>query len=144
MVPVNGQPRGGACGGVRFHGLFVGIDRCRDGRVPWLAGARDARALHALFGDALGNASSRLLTDDRATAEAMRRELKRLSNDAADDDVVVAFYAGHGSDDHRLVTFDADGGRLSASKHDEVRYFDIELDEEQLLSWIEQATTLPG
>lgn len=98
---------------VRFHGLFVGVDRYRDGRVPWLAGAaRDARALHALFGDALGNASSRLLTDDMATAEAIRRELERLSNDAADDDVVVIFYAGHGSDDHRLVTFDADVGRL--------------------------------
>jgi len=35
-----------------------------------------------------------------------------------------------------------------ASKHDEVRYLDIyeddELDEEQLVSWIEQASDLPG
>lgn len=35
-----------------------------------------------------------------------------------------------------------------ASKHDEVRYFDIyeddDLDEGQLVSWIEQASNLPG
>jgi hypothetical protein len=35
-----------------------------------------------------------------------------------------------------------------ASKHDEVRYLDIheedELDEDQLVSWIEQASDLPG
>jgi hypothetical protein len=35
-----------------------------------------------------------------------------------------------------------------ASKHDEVRYFEIyeddDLDEEQLVSWIEQASNLPG
>jgi hypothetical protein len=35
-----------------------------------------------------------------------------------------------------------------ASKHDEVRYFDIyeddDLDEDQLVSWIEQASNLPG
>ena len=35
-----------------------------------------------------------------------------------------------------------------ASKHDEVRYLDIhehdELDEDQLRSWIEQASNLPG
>jgi hypothetical protein len=35
-----------------------------------------------------------------------------------------------------------------ASKHDEVRYFDIheddELDQDQLVSWIEQASSLPG
>ena len=35
-----------------------------------------------------------------------------------------------------------------ASKHDEVRYFDIhegdDLDEDQLRSWIEQASKLPG
>jgi hypothetical protein len=37
---------------------------------------------------------------------------------------------------------------LKASKHDEVRYFDIyeddDLDEDQLVSWIEQASSLPG
>ena len=35
-----------------------------------------------------------------------------------------------------------------ASKHDEMRYFDIhedaDLDEDQLVSWIEQASNLPG
>jgi len=34
-----------------------------------------------------------------------------------------------------------------ASKHDEMRYFDIyddDLDEDQLVSWIEQASRLPG
>jgi hypothetical protein len=35
-----------------------------------------------------------------------------------------------------------------ASKHDEVRYLDIheddDLDEDQLVSWIEQASNMPG
>jgi hypothetical protein len=38
--------------------------------------------------------------------------------------------------------------RPRASKHDEVRYFDIyeddDLDEERFVSWIEQAGKLPG
>jgi hypothetical protein len=38
--------------------------------------------------------------------------------------------------------------RSLGSRHDEVRYFDIyedhDLDEGQLVSWIEQASSLPG
>ncbi len=97
-----------------FRGLFVGIDRYDDSRVPWLAGAaRDAHALHALFADTLGEAAAGLLTDEAATAAGIRDELQRLADEASHDDVIVVTYAGHGSEDHRIVTFDADVDRLA-------------------------------
>lgn len=103
-----GQPR------VIFRGLFVGIDRYQDSRVPWLAGAaRDSAALHALFTDSLGEASACLLTDDAATTPTIRSELRSLANDSSDHDVVVVAYAGHGSADHQIITYDADVGRLA-------------------------------
>lgn len=56
---------------VIFRGLFVGIDRYQDGRVPWLAGAaRDSAALHALFTDSLGDASG--LSPDRRLSFSSR------------------------------------------------------------------------
>jgi replicative superfamily II helicase len=98
---------------VTFHGLFIGIDRYQDGRVPWLAGAaRDAAALHALFADSLGDRSARLLTNEAATTGMIRDELQRLAAEASENDIVVVAYAGHGSEDHRIVTYDADVGRL--------------------------------
>jgi uncharacterized caspase-like protein len=101
---------------VTFHGLFIGIDRYQDRRVPWLSGAaRDATALHALFADSLGDRSARVLTDDAATTGVIRDELQRLAGEAAENDIVVVAYAGHGSEDHRIVTYDADVGRLAQS-----------------------------
>ncbi len=98
-----------------FRGLFIGIDRYRDARIPWLSGAaRDGRALHALFSDAVGG-SLALLSDETATAQAIRRELSNLSTSAVDEDVVVITYAGHGTEDHRLVPYDADASALDGS-----------------------------
>ncbi len=99
-----------------FHGLFVGIDRYQDSRVPWLAGAaRDASALHALFADSLGDRSAHLLTDEAATADAIRRELRLLAATSSEHDIVVVGYAGHGSEDHRVITYDADVDKIAAS-----------------------------
>lgn len=96
-----------------FRGLFIGIDRYSDSRVPWLTGAaRDAKALHALFADALGDGAARSVTDAEATTDAIRSALGDLAAHASSDDIVVIAYAGHGSEDHRLVTHDADVGRL--------------------------------
>lgn len=95
-----------------FRGLFVGIDRYDDVRVPWLSGAvRDASALHALCADALAG-ETELLVDEAATTSAIRAGLTRLAATASPDDVIVVTYAGHGSEDHFLVGHDADVDRI--------------------------------
>jgi replicative superfamily II helicase len=100
---------------VAFRGVFVGIDRYRDSAVPWLAGAsRDARAAQALFTDTLGEGPS-LLVDEHATTAAIRKGLEALQGEATADDIVVFFYAGHGSEDHYLVTFDTDPAEVAGT-----------------------------
>lgn len=98
---------------MKFRGLFVGVDRYQDVRVPWLAGAaRDAAALHALFSDALGEGAV-LLTDNAATDQAIRAALGTLAAVSSADDIVVLMYAGHGSRDHHIVSYDADVSRIA-------------------------------
>ena len=98
-----------------FRGLFIGIDRYADSRVSWLGGAtRDAQALHALFDDTFAG-DEELLADEDATAGAIRAKLTDLAARSTDDDVVVVTYAGHGTEEHQLVTYDADVSDLAGS-----------------------------
>ena len=86
-----------------FPGLHIGIDRFADSRIQWLSGAvRDAEALHALFADTLGD-DGVLLSNEDATAGAIRSAFAALATTASSDDVVVITYAGHGSEDHFLI-----------------------------------------
>jgi helicase len=95
-----------------FRGLFVGIDRYRDSRIPWLSGAvRDAAALHALFTDTVGE-DAILLRDDAATRAAISGALAHLRDAAVPDDVVILAFAGHGSETHELIPYDADTADL--------------------------------
>ncbi|OZE17667.1 hypothetical protein CH262_25765 [Rhodococcus sp. 05-2255-1e] len=101
---------------MKFHGLFIGIDRYKDSRIGWLQGAvRDAQAVHALFSDTLDGQSHMLLTDSGATADAIRNSLSKLAEDSSDDDIVVIFYAGHGSDRHQVICHDTDVGSLAGT-----------------------------
>jgi helicase len=95
-----------------FRGLFVGIDRYEDERIPRLSGAvRDASALHALFTDTVGE-DAVLLADADATAAAIREALCHLRQLSAPTDVVVLAFAGHGSERHHLIPCDADPQNL--------------------------------
>src|SRR6266567_4386893 len=95
-----------------FRGLFVGIDRYEDERIPWLSGAvRDAAALHALFTDTVGEEAV-LLADGDATTAAIRAALLELRQASAPTDVVVLAFAGHGSEGHHLIPCDADAQNL--------------------------------
>ncbi|WP_250126493.1 DEAD/DEAH box helicase [Chroococcidiopsis sp. CCMEE 29] len=90
-----------------FRGLFVGIDRYASPDISWLSCARrDAVALRALFGDALGG-EAKLLVDQEATYSAIQEQLAQLATSDEDDVVVVAF-SGHGTETHQLVTYDTD------------------------------------
>ncbi|MGA5298904.1 DEAD/DEAH box helicase [Nucisporomicrobium flavum] len=91
-----------------FHGLHIGIDRCRSEKIDHLASARrDAMALHAVFSDNL-RGTSMLLTDAGATSQAVHKALTDLSSRSTPDDVVVVTFAGHGTDTHHIVTYDTD------------------------------------
>lgn len=99
---------------MKFHGLFIGVDRYASPRVSWLSCAkRDAVALHSLFADNLGN-GGKLLVDEQATKGAIKAEFEALAQ-CDPDDVVVISYSGHGSQTHELATYDVDLDDLRAT-----------------------------
>lgn len=91
----------------RFRGLFIGIDRYESTSISELRYAeRDARALHALFTDTLGEGAE-LLVGQQATRAAIEERFSQLTQVAPEDFVVIGF-SGHGSETHELVAYDAD------------------------------------
>lgn len=94
--------------------VFIGINKHADPAIPELNGAsRDATALWALFTDSLPDLSAHLLTDGQATHAAASQIVLSLLADAAESDVVIISFAGHGSADGRLVFHDTDAANLS-------------------------------
>ena len=93
----------------RVSGLFVGINRFADPKIPDLSGCRpDAEALHALFSDAISSLQSNTLIDEHATKTAVLSGLEAILNSATSDDVVIISFLGHGTPDHRLVLHDTE------------------------------------
>ncbi len=90
-----------------FKGLFIGIDRYKYVYIPWLSCAKnDAVAMHAVFTDTLGG-ETKLLFDQQATRVEIEKELQELAQ-CDEDDVVLIYFSGHGTDTHELVTYDTD------------------------------------
>jgi hypothetical protein len=77
--------------------------------------ARDAKALHAVFSDNLGDANTTLLVDRDATRDAVVTALVELQTRSTPEDVVVISFSGHGSTTHELVTHDADPDNLPST-----------------------------
>lgn len=101
---------------VAFHGLFIGVDRHASPAIDELQCAvRDAEALHALFADTLGAADARLLVNSAATRAAIESDFIERLHSTGPEDIVVVTYSGHGSDDHRLISYDADPTALDAT-----------------------------
>src|ERR1700733_4454875 len=91
----------------RLRGVFIGIDRYQSPDISELRFAeRDARALHALFADSLGDGAELLLGGD-ATRTRIAAQFAALGHVDPDDFVVIGF-SGHGSETRELVTYDAD------------------------------------
>src|SRR5215207_6091576 len=100
----------------QFHGLFVGINRYRSRSVRRLASAaRDAKALHAVFSDNLGDVNTTLLVDRDATRDAVVAALVELQSRSTPDDVVVISFSGHGSTTHYFFTDTANPENLSST-----------------------------
>jgi replicative superfamily II helicase len=96
-----------------FRGLFVGIDRYPTPVNRLTCARADALALSTLFED---NFSGEVVTmlDGDATLAAIRGGLETLTT-AAEDDLVVVTFSGHGSEDHRLLPVDVIPDRLAES-----------------------------
>lgn len=96
---------------MKFHGLFIGVDRYVSPLISQLScAARDATALEALFADNIGG-RTKLLIDSKAT----RDEIKSCFEDLAqcnDKDTVVISFSGHGSESHELIAHDTQPSRL--------------------------------
>lgn len=89
-----------------IRAAFIGLDKHLDPDVRELTGARrDATALWALFSDSVPEIDARLLVDADATLEAIRQNLDDTLARATEDDVVIFSFSGHGTRDHRLVTY---------------------------------------
>src|SRR5688500_2826219 len=91
-----------------FRAAFIGIDKYNDADIRELTGARrDARALWALFNDSIPGIQSTLLIDEDATNNQVRSALDNTLGAAGPDDIVVLSFSGHGTHDHRIVSYDS-------------------------------------
>lgn len=96
-----------------LRGVFIGINRHRDHRIPELTGAtKDATALWALFMDSMVGLSVQRLLDEDATIDSIRSAFDTSLGEAHHDDTVIIFFAGHGTPNHQLVSFDTDLGAI--------------------------------
>lgn len=111
-----------------LHAVIVGIDRYRDPFIPGLSCAtRDARALATLIEDriAVRERRVRLLLDEEATRRNIMVAIdEELHREVEDEDIVLLYFAGHGSPERRgakdrqsryLIPHDAEYGRIHAT-----------------------------
>ncbi|PXW28350.1 DEAD/DEAH box helicase [Paraburkholderia caballeronis] len=90
-----------------LKGIFVGVNRQLDPNIDELTGAvRDATALNALFLDSIPGFSAKLLVDENATRDNVSEAIFGTLANAADDDVIVISFAGHGSPDGGIAVYD--------------------------------------
>src|SRR5436190_9734698 len=95
---------------------FIGINKFRDPGIRDLAGAsKDAQVLWALFQDTIPNLNAKLLIDEDATINGVRAAFDNTLGKAGSDDVVILFFAAHGSQDHRLVVHDTSISNLDTT-----------------------------
>lgn len=89
-----------------IKGLFIGIDRYKSPDISWLnCSKKDATAMHTLFDDTF-DCNSTLLTDSAATRSNIEKGLQKLTG-CNEEDIVIIYFSGHGSETHELATYDA-------------------------------------
>jgi helicase len=95
---------------------FIGVDKHIDSDIRDLTGAvRDAKALWALFSDTIPEIKANLILNEYATTEAVLHAISNSLNEANPEDTIIISFSGHGTRDHRLVTFNTAVNNLSDS-----------------------------
>jgi replicative superfamily II helicase len=101
---------------MKIRATFIGINRHEHPEIRELTGARrDATALWALFSDTLQDVDATLLVDEEATKAAINYAMDVALGDAGMDDVAIFCFSGHGTHDHRLVSYDTDCNALAVT-----------------------------
>jgi uncharacterized caspase-like protein len=108
-----------------LHAILVGIDRYRDGFIPTLSCARaDAEAFADLLERRIARSERRvrLLLDEEASKRNIMAAIgDELHREVEGDDIVLLYFAGHGSPERRaakdkqsryLIPHDAEYGRI--------------------------------
>lgn len=96
-----------------LRSVFIGVDRYAAPVNRLTCAVADARALASLFEDTLGG-EVELLLDADATGDRIRQSLTELQA-AAEDDLVIVSFSGHGTEEHELVPIDVDVHDLDRS-----------------------------
>jgi WD40 repeat protein len=106
-----------------MHVLAVGINSYRDKSLDLMYAAPDARALSAAFathckGQPFRDVAVKALLNEQATAENILKELLETQKAAAQQDLVVVFFACHGvkqKKEYYFLTHEADTDNLAKS-----------------------------
>ena len=98
------------------YATFVGVNTHADDRIKELTGAvSDATALWALFKDSIPEIEFNLLLNEEATVTNIQASFDEHLRNISPDDTLLFFFAGHGSPDHHLVTYDTNRDDISGS-----------------------------
>lgn len=113
---------------MKLHGVFVGMNQYQDRRISTLKYARaDAENFYTTIRESLSasNLNLQLLTDTQATRHKILTSIgKRLPRVAARNDLVLLYFAGHGSPEasgsgdtvsRYLITHDTEHARIFAT-----------------------------
>ena len=95
---------------------FIGIDKHLDPAIRDLTGARkDATALWALFSDTIKEINANLIVDEKADTETIQKAIFETFKTAKPEDTIIISFSGHGTHNHRLVTYDTTKNNLDKS-----------------------------
>ncbi|ARP67374.1 MULTISPECIES: DEAD/DEAH box helicase [Mesorhizobium] len=90
-----------------IRAAFIGINKHLDPLARELSGAvGDASTMCAVLSDSIDRFQPTLITDHDATYARVSAIFDDVLDGASEDDVVILFFAGHGTQDHRLVLTD--------------------------------------
>jgi uncharacterized caspase-like protein len=100
-------------GNMTYKALFFGINKHNDMAIPELTGAvRDATALHALFLDSISNIDAELCVDADASYNKLSTGILETLSNADNEDVIIIFFAGHGTNAGTLICYDTNTSDL--------------------------------
>lgn len=91
-----------------IHLLTIGINKHNSEKIRELSSAvSDAHSVYSLFKDNFQEVGAdTLLTDNLANKSAIESAISKLVSESSEEDMVVIYYSGHGTDNLSLVPFD--------------------------------------
>ena len=94
-IPLSGFPV--FCAENTVHALVIGIDNYKGQGNNCRFADEDAKGFALALNECCGVQDVRLLVNKNATRQAIQKEMDRLTDIVYQEDVVVFYYAGHGS-----------------------------------------------